>query len=348
MNCGRSAGGIDAAVSRAARIAVHSTAQRAPREAICRTRLISSELHTLARGRLRFVPVSAPDFSITGGDSSQVQLHRATTPPNSGRPPSGNGMIMDRSRGRTRRDDITSREESHATHGLFRGSVAPGRGGRSGRRTGRTAAAPAADDESDAYRVRVCGRSLVGAPGRRRGDAPDFGSGPRAQSRVFPRRHADRLHGRVRRERGRLRDAGRWRRAAPADLAPGIRQRRRVDARRQEHPVLDRQDRVLALRGVLHGPGRRGRRTEGPAPDGLRGQLLPRRHAPRLHAAAARVPVVEALSRRADGRDLDRHAGHVEGREAAAQQHQRLQPDVDRRQGLLPLGPQWPGHAVLL
>ena len=76
--------------------------------------------------------------------------------------------------------------------------------------------------------------------------------------------------------------------------------------------------------------------------------LLARRLAPGLRPARTVAGRLEALSRRPDDADLDRHARRLEHHEGPARQLERQLPAVDGRHGLFPVGPQRPGQPVRL
>ena len=215
-------------------------------------------------------------------------------------------------------------------------------------RPGRAPAAAAASHaEPDADRLQLRRRPLD-RPARRRRRAPaDERRRRRERSLLLTRRDTGRVHGRVRRQRGRLRHACRRRRAETADLSSGHRRGDRVDARRQERH-LHFHSRELLPRGRpdVHRAVERRLRRAVAAADCRAGLLLARRVAPRLRAASAVAAGLEALPRRPDDADLDRRPGRFEGRARTARQLERLQPDVGRQHDLLPLGSQRSGEPL--
>ena len=83
-----------------------------------------------------------------------------------------------------------------------------------------------------------------------------------------------------------------------------------------------------------------------PLPSGADALLLARRQASRLRPLPAVAGGVEEVPGRADDARLDRGPLRLEGREGAARELERPAADVGRRDGLLPLRPQRPGHAL--
>ena len=137
----------------------------------------------------------------------------------------------------------------------------------------------------------------------------------------------------------------RGRRADAADLAPGAGRRPRLHARRQV--VLFSSPRAASNNRhtpALHRAARRaGCRRRLPIPYGVRGGLLARRQAHRLHAAPRRDRAVEALPRRhaRPHLDLRRRDDHdVDADPAAGGPLQRPRPELGRQHRLLPLRPQ--------
>ena len=101
------------------------------------------------------------------------------------------------------------------------------------------------------------------------GDARRLTSGIGAGDRsvLLAGRDADRVQRRVRRQPGRLRRAGGGRRTEAADVSPGRRHRRRVDARRTEHHLRLHARQLLPLRQPdVHGAGDRRLRGAVPLP----------------------------------------------------------------------------------
>ena len=108
-------------------------------------------------------------------------------------------------------------------------------------------ARPAADAQRDRDRLCVRGRSLECAAIWRPGETADHRSGRRVESGVFARREVNRLHGSVRRQHRRVRDAVTRRSATAPHVAPGLGRRARLDTRRYEGHVLVHAQQLLAF-----------------------------------------------------------------------------------------------------
>ena len=210
------------------------------------------------------------------------------------------------------------------------------------------AAAPDAQPDTDRVRVR---RGPVERAARGRCRAPpDHGTRRRDQPGVLAGRQSDRLHRRVRRQRRRLRRAGRRRRAE----APHVASRRptRCSAgRRTARASSSRSTRTAYSRfAELFTIGLDGGLPERlPLPMGAEGAFSAGRHAASPTCRSQRA--FTTWKRYRGGQDdahLDRHARRLPHREGPARQLERLQPDVGRRHGLLPVGSRRARHAVLV
>ena len=193
---------------------------------------------------------------------------------------------------------------------------------------------------SQTHIVFVYGGDLWSGPARRRRRrAADGRARRRNQPGVLARRQPDRLHRRVRRQRGRVRHAAAG--GVPKRLTwhPSADNVARLDARRQARALHVRADGLFPLHRAVHRrPGRRPA-ARLPLPMAAEGSYSPDGSRIAYVPAPARVQHLETLPRRRHDAGLAGDAGRLAGREGAARELQRLQPDVGGRQGLLPLRP---------
>ena len=241
-----------------------------------------------------------------------------------------------------------SREFHHETFSCGRCDrlgVRTGRGAAGGGRRSPGHAAPdAAGDQRAARAVRLRGRSVDLRPERTERPAPHVGRRRRIESGVFAGRQAGRLQRSIRRQHRRVRRPGRRRHADQADVASG--RGHGAGFTPDGASVLFTSARAASTRPLqpaLHGAGRRAaRRRMLPIPNAYRATYSPDgKHiaynplrprtcsgrtiaAARLADLAVSTPATHAIEK------VPQPAGRA----------QRRRPDVDRRHGLLPLGPQ--------
>ena len=175
------------------------------------------------------------------------------------------------------------------------------------------------------------------------------GVGIESDPALLARRHARRLHRPVRRQHRRLRRPGRGRRPPPADPPSGRRRGRRLDARRQAHPLpLGADERHPASRRSSRSASTAASPRSCRCPTGVSGSFS---------ADGSRLAYVPTMQWQAAWKRY--HGGQTtpiwivvarrpQGREDPPRELQRLEPDVGRRQDLLPLRPQRPGLALRL
>ena len=205
-----------------------------------------------------------------------------------------------------------------------------------------------ADGEPHAHRLRVCGRSVVGAARRWRCAATHQWRRGREQPDLLAGREYRRLHRRVRRQRGRLHRSGHRRGPDPNHLSPWSRSSRRLDARRSARALSIGALGVQQRAGAADRQPRRRVPRATAARRSLQRRLFSGWFASRLRADPARVHALETLSRRPDQPSGDRRAQRLERASDPARQLERLRADVDRRQSVFPLGPQRPGPPIQL
>jgi len=124
------------------------------------------------------------------------------------------------------------------------------------------------------------------------------------------------------------------------DVSSGARPRYWLDARREAGAFLVRPHQLLEFQPAVYAAGRgRVRYAASVGPRRCR-RLLTRRRQAGLHPDRPMAESLETLSRRSDHAHLDRHARRFEHRQNPAQQFERLQSYVGRRDHLLSLGPQ--------
>ena len=129
------------------------------------------------------------------------------------------------------------------------------------------------------------------------------------------------------------------RRAEAPDVASRAGHGAVVDAGRQADPVRLEPRQLRAGAAALHDGRERQLSRAAAAAVGMGGGLLARRQPSGLRADAARLQRLEAIPRRRHHADLAGVARRLEDREDPARELERLQPALDRRQGVLPERP---------
>ena len=175
------------------------------------------------------------------------------------------------------------------------------------------------------------------------------GTGDGNRPGVFARRHAHRLHRRVRRQRGRLRRSRL--RAACRKGSRGTRRpiafwAGRLTASASSSVPRGRPTRVSARCSRV--PAEGGVEEKLPLPSGYEASMSADGQSIAYEPTGKAFHDVEEISRRPDYAHLARPPFRQQRDEGAAHEFQRLQPDVGRRPRLLPVGPQRAGDALLL
>ena len=215
-----------------------------------------------------------------------------------------------------------------------------GKRGRPSRRPDRRPHVPLSGRVSRADRLRVRGRHLDRAEGRRRGHPAQLTGRRGDVPALLARREDHRLQRQLRRQPRRVRRRRHGRHAGAAHAPPDGRPADRLASRRPARAVrVEPRERAPALQPVLPGAGNRRAARE------ARGALRRVRHVRgrrpplRVHAAVAGLPHVEALPRRLGLRHLAVRPADHGGVEPDEGRRQRRPGHVVRRHDLLPLGP---------